>query len=101
MPNHAHLLFSLFSGQTLQKTLKAWKGVSSREVNAISNTRGSLWQTDYFDRMVRDAQHFWRCARYIRRNPEKAKLKPGEFLLYESARVKAVLDGEATLLSPE
>ena len=50
---------------------------------------------DYFDRMIRDAAHFWRCARYIRRNPTKAKSRPGEFTLFESDHVRAVLDGKA------
>ncbi len=100
MCNHLHALFSLSSGQTLPKTLQGWKGVSSREVNTACGYRGPLWQQDYFDRMVRDTQHFWRCARYIRLNPAKAGLKQDEFIIYESAKVKAVLDGEATLLSP-
>lgn len=100
MCNHLHALFSLSPGETLPKTLQGWKGVSSREVNAACGRRGPLWQKDYFDRMVRDTQHFWRCARYIRLNPAKAGLKQDEFIIYESAKVKAVLDGEATLLSP-
>ena len=100
MPNHVHLLLSLSSGQALQKALQGWKGVSSREINRCSGRRGSLWQKDYFDTIVRDTRHFWRCARYIRRNPAKARLSSIEFL-YESADVKAVLDGEATFLSPD
>lgn len=50
---------------------------------------------DYFDRMVRDAGHFWRCARYIRRNPEKANLLVEAFTLFESDHVREVLDGRA------
>jgi hypothetical protein len=51
---------------------------------------GTFWQKDYFDRMVRDTQHFWNCARYIRSNPIKANLKPGEYLHYESDFVRSV-----------
>ncbi len=54
-----------------------------------------IWMKDYFDRMIRDAAHFWRCARYIRRNPAKAKLRLGEFTLFESDHVRNVLDGKA------
>ncbi len=100
MPNHVHALFSLAPGETLQRTLQGWKGVSARQLNTLHGHRGELWQKDYFDRLIRDTQHFWRAARYIRRNPEKACLEAGRFLLHESEEVKAKLDGEATLLSP-
>lgn len=56
---------------------------------------GPVWMKDYFDRMIRDAEHFWRCARYIRRNPGKAKLGLGEFTLFESDHVRDVLAGKA------
>lgn len=100
MPNHVHALFSLAGGQTLQKTMQTWKGVSSRELNARCGRSGTLWQRDYFDTMIRNTEHFWRCAKYVRRNPEKAKVQKGAFMLYESPEVKEVLDGAATLLSP-
>jgi len=130
MPNHVHLLFSLATGETLEKTLQGWKGVSSRVVTAMSSgisgrtdaspegrhscrpekrdgagvgrqecrpsaADGPVWMKDYFNRMIRDAEHFWRCVRYIRRNPVTANLRPGEFTLFESDHVRAVLDGKA------
>ena len=90
MPNHAHTLFSLKIGWHLKELLKTWKGYSAREINKLLGRQGELWEKDYFDRMIRDSDHFWKCVRYIRRNPEKAKLKPGEFLLYESNYVKNI-----------
>jgi len=45
---------------------------------------GRLWQRDYFDRLVGNEKHFANCVRYIRRNPEKAGLMDGEFILWES-----------------
>jgi putative transposase len=93
MPNHVHLLFSLAAGETLERTLNGWKGVSARNINRVRETSGEVWMKDYFDRMVRDAAHFWRCARYIRRNPEKAKLPAETFTLFESDHVRVVLDG--------
>jgi putative transposase len=41
-------------------------------------------QRDYFDRLVRDEKHFANCVRYIRRNPAKARLHSGEYILCES-----------------
>ncbi|CAN5281068.1 transposase [soil metagenome] len=101
MPNHVHVLFSLASRESLQMTMKTWKGVSARELNARHGTSGSVWQKDYFDRMIRDTQHFWRAARYIRRNPAKAGLNDGKFHLHESDRIRTALDGEGTPLSPD
>jgi REP element-mobilizing transposase RayT len=92
MPNHVHALFSLLGDESLPKIVGAWKGASAREVNLIEKRTGPLWQKDYFDRLIRDEKHFWNCARYIRRNPKKAGLKQGEFLLFESGTVRERLD---------
>ncbi|MBI4326358.1 MAG: transposase [Chloroflexi bacterium] len=90
MPNHVHTLFSLRGGWRLEKLLRCWKGFTAREINKLLGRQGELWQKDYFDRLVRDSDHFRKCIRYIRRNPEKAGLKPGEFLLYENDSVKSI-----------
>ena len=89
MPNHAHALVSLHTGAALEKVVGAWKSVSSRRINARLGRRGTLWQEDYFDRLIRDAGHFGNVARYIRRNPVKAGLRRG-FTLYESELVKGL-----------
>ena len=47
------------------------------------------------DRLIRDEDHFWNCARYIRRNPKKARLGSGEYLLWESPWVADTLDSSA------
>ena len=68
----------------LEHLLHSWKSFSSRNVNRLVGRSGTLWQRSYFDRLVRDEKHFRNCLRYIRRNPKKAHLKPGEYILYES-----------------
>ena len=95
MPNHAHLLVSLKEGIALPDLLKAWKGTSSRAAGLVLGrraTRDAFWQKDYFDRLVRDEVHFGNCARYIRRNPAKAKLRDGEYTLHLSEEVRAILE---------
>jgi putative transposase len=91
MPNHVHALFSPAAGESLGKTLQGWKGVSARKLQGTAGN-GNLWQKDYFDRLIRDAEHFWRVARYIRRNP--ARLPAGRFTLFESEPVRKELDRE-------
>ena len=92
MPNHAHVLFSLKEGLVLSEQIKSWKGVSSRAAGIVlrrTMTDPAFWQKDYFDRVVRDQQHFWNCARYVRRNP--AKLRAGDYTLWLSDEVQQVL----------
>lgn len=82
MPNHVHLLASLQSG--LKQTLSSWKSIPAHKINKAFGMAGALWQEGYFDRLVRDQAHFANCVRYIRRNPEKAKLGATRFTHYES-----------------
>jgi len=91
MPNHVHALFSMAKGRKLEKVVGGWKGYSAKDMNVLLEREGALWQKDYFDRMVRDWDHMFRVARYIRRNPVKAKLREGELTLYEAEWVKKML----------
>jgi REP element-mobilizing transposase RayT len=81
MPNHVHLLFT--PKHPLDKLLQSWKGISSRRI-----AQGPIWQKNYRDTLIRDAQHFTNAVRYIRRNPSKLKL--GTFTLWESERAAAI-----------
>ena len=93
MPNHVHGLFAPMHEWPLEKIVHSWKRQSAVRINWLTNSTGALWQRDYFDRLVRNEQHFARCVRYIRSNPEKARLRLGEYILYESDIARAV--GEA------
>jgi REP element-mobilizing transposase RayT len=90
MPNHVHALFVQNPEWPLEKLIQSWKRFTAREINKLLKRSGSLWQRDYFDRLVRDEKHFANCVRYIRRNPEKASLSEGEFLLWESETARAI-----------
>jgi len=84
MPNHVHVLFTLSRGWKLDQMMHSWKSFTANKINALLGRNGILWQRDYFDRLIRDANHFVNCVRYIRKNPTKAKLRQGEYLLFES-----------------
>ncbi len=90
MPNHVHVVVRLYRDQALERVLHSWKRFASLRINALLGGQGRLWQRDYFDRLVRDREHFNRCVRYIRRNPEKARLCLGRYLLYESELARQV-----------
>ncbi|MGI8543589.1 MAG: REP-associated tyrosine transposase, partial [Aridibacter sp.] len=74
MPNHVHLLLRPFDGHSLSDILKRIKGVSARKINKAIGSNGSVWQPDYFDRFIRDHEHFLKTLQYIENNPVKAGL---------------------------
>lgn len=89
MPNHIHLLVSVAEGWTLEKLLHSWRSFSAKGINKHLKQSGPVWQRDYYDRIIRDENHFARCVRYIRNNPRKAKLTKNQFTLYETALAKS------------
>lgn len=82
MPNHVHVCFLLYEGWSLERVMFTWKRRSAGELNRLTGRKGVVWQRDYFDRLVRDAEHFGKILRYIKGNPERAKLREGEFALW-------------------
>jgi len=90
MPNHVHAAFVLNLAWLLENIILSWKGFTARHINALIGRTGTVWQRDYFDRLVRNAKHLANCIRYIRRNPQKARLCEREFVLYESELAKGV-----------
>jgi len=74
MPNHVHVLFETIGRYPIGKVIHSWKTFTTREVNKLLGRSGPLWQEDYFDTFMRDAEHQFHEVRYIERNPVKAKL---------------------------
>ncbi|MBL0241061.1 MAG: AMP-binding protein [Chloracidobacterium sp.] len=86
MPNHVHLLLRLYEGDDLAGLMKGIKGISARRINQLRNTTGPIWQADYFDRYIRDGEHFSKAFAYIENNPVLAKLsKTAEEFRFGSA----------------
>ena len=84
MPNHVHAAVIPRGDWNMEKLVHSWKRWSAVRVNRLTGKAGELWQPDYFDTIVRDREHLGRVLRYIRNNPAKAALRPGESVLYES-----------------
>lgn len=83
MPNHVHVLFRPLGAHALAAILKSWKGFTARVINRRMGRTGTLWQDEYWDRLIRNARHFFKVAEYIRENPAKAKLQAGTFVVWE------------------
>ena len=74
MPNHVHVLISLLKEVSLSEILHSWRSFSSNEINKLFNRTGRLWMPEYFDRYIRDEDHFNNVVNYIHNNPVKAGL---------------------------
>jgi REP element-mobilizing transposase RayT len=74
MPNHVHILCKTSYALSLGEIIQSWKGGSSIEINRLLQRTGRLWQREYYDRLIRDLDHFHDCRAYIRNNPVKAGL---------------------------
>lgn len=73
MPNHVHVLFEEWS-VPMEKVLYTWKRFTATQANRRLRLEGRLWQAEYWDRYMRDEEHFNKARRYIEANPVKAGL---------------------------
>jgi REP element-mobilizing transposase RayT len=90
MPNHIHCLLVQSDNWPLEKVLHSWKRYTARVINKLLGNNGSFWQRDYFDRLVRDSNHFANCVRYIRNNPRKAGLHLQPSFSYENELARSI-----------
>ena len=84
MPNHAHVLFSPREGHSWETIVGVWKSVAAHRINRALHRHGALWQEESWDRLVRHAQHFAACLKYIQTNPIRAKLRIDEYSWFEA-----------------
>ena len=70
--HQVHLLLSLSPDEDLKMLVASWKSFTARKINTLNGRAGPLWQRDYFDRLIRDGDHFRNVVRYIRRNAERS-----------------------------
>lgn len=79
MPNHVHALLTPVLPHRLGEIVKAWKQYSALRANRFLGCQGErFWQTESFDRWVRNEAERVRIVRYIRENPVRAGLCTGE-----------------------
>ncbi|HWW02065.1 MAG TPA: transposase [Candidatus Acidoferrum sp.] len=99
MPNHVHALIEVW-GVPLGKIIQNWKTYTAKAANETLRRNGSFWEEDYFDRYIRDEEHFRRVVRYIENNPVKAHLvNAKEEWRWSSARYRSQADLSARTLT--
>jgi putative transposase len=68
MPDHVHLITTIYESTTLPAAIKFMKSVSARRIGAPT------WQDEYFDRIMRKEEDLRQKADYILDNPVRAGL---------------------------
>lgn len=93
MPNHVHALLIPLETFLLEDTVHSWKSFTANEANRFLKRTGEFWQAEYFDRYIRNAQHYFAAVDYIEQNPVKAGLcqRPQDWP-FSSARIRASED---------
>ncbi|OGV68751.1 MAG: hypothetical protein A3K19_11905 [Lentisphaerae bacterium RIFOXYB12_FULL_65_16] len=74
MPNHVHALVEPRPGHSLDNILHSWTSFSGRRINELLGRRGTLWQSEPYDHIVRNERELDRLRTYIRDNPVNAGL---------------------------
>ncbi len=69
MPDHVHLILRPHPPFSLSRILKGIKGATARKLNRRRRRRGSLWQDESFDRIIRSEKEFREILDYMFRNP--------------------------------
>ncbi len=74
MPNHVHVLINQYNDHPLERIVARWKSFTATMINKTIGRTGTLWMPDYWDRYIRDEDHFRRVVDYIHNNPVRAGL---------------------------
>ena len=80
MPNHVHVLFRLKKDHPLADVIHSLKRHTAREINKALSQTGKLWQSKYWDRLIRSEKHLDWTRNYISDNPKN--LPKGSFSIW-------------------
>jgi putative transposase len=87
MGNHVHILAVPTNETSLAKGIGGTNLLYTQYINRKYNRSGRLWQNRFFSTIIEKEPYLWAVARYIERNPLRAKLvKKAEDYTWSSAR---------------
>jgi len=72
MPDHVHVVITPYDAWPTSAILQRIKSVSAHRANRALRRRGSLWQDESFDRVVRADENIRRACEYVVQNPVRA-----------------------------
>ena len=78
MPNHIHGIIVIENGITerrgrrsLQSLVTGFKSVTTRKYNGYTGKNSSLWQSSYYDVVIKNEAQLYETRKYIMENPLK------------------------------
>lgn len=86
MPNHVHIILETNGEKKASDLIGRLKSISAHMINRLLGRKGSLWQYEIYDRLIRNAEHYWRAVRYIVRNPNHCPVGTYTLVLNEEQR---------------
>jgi len=96
MPNHVHAVVAPRPCHQLPDILHSWKSFTGTTVNRQLGRAGALWQVEYHDHLIRDADDLRRCMKYTWDNADRAGMADWPWRAMLSAdEVDRWLDGRA------
>jgi putative transposase len=85
-------------GGSLSVIIRSLKAEVTRRAHLELNWKGEIWQSNYFDRVIRDGQEFSDAERYIAENPIRWQAQR-ERMIEDSQRKKRLAQHAAPLQS--
>ena len=58
MNDHVHVLVQPSSDHRLEEILHSWKSFTANQLRQASGRRGTVWQDEYFDRVIRNGVEY-------------------------------------------
>ena len=82
MSDHVHLLLRPKDGISLSRIMHGIKGAGARKINPHRQTMGKVWQSESYDRIMRNQAEFDEKLNYMLNNPVKRQLTddPGDYV---------------------
>ena len=74
MPDHLHLLLTVYDGMTIEKAMQLIKGRFSHRLSQEFGFKGEVWQRGFAEEQSMNRESFETHRRYIAENPVKAGL---------------------------
>jgi REP element-mobilizing transposase RayT len=79
MPDHVHMILSLYEDKTgclfgMSEIMNGIKGASAHSINKALRRKGSVWQAESFDHILRSSESIVEKADYIWNNPVRKNL---------------------------
>ncbi len=82
MPNHVHLLAQFHAPTTCRGQSESWLHYTAAQINKRIGRKGTFWQSEPFDHLVRSVDQFEYLQRYIAENGPKACLPTTDYLYW-------------------